>query len=509
MNHSEKPIWWLIFLLAIIKFILPFWLQSPVFELQRDEFLYYQQGQHLALGYLENPPLLAYLGCISSLFGGTIFWIKCWPALFGSLTVVLTCLITAQMGGKFYAQILAGLSVMTGAFIRVHSLFQPNMLDIFFWTLSIYYLIRFLRSQLNFHLYAFTISLTLGFWSKYSIVFIIAALLLALLISIYKKIFLQKRIYIAAIVMLIMIIPNIYWQYVHNWPLIHHMDELRETQLRYINPKDFLFDQLLMNLPAIFVWIGGLIWLFKNKEFRFIAFTFLFVITFLILGSGKGYYSLGIYPVLFAAGAVAWQQWTRKIKWFFPILILMVLFLSWVILPMALAIWEPAKLAAFYKKHNIKHKWEDQKEHELPQDFADMLGWKEMATKTELFFNTLPDSVKRELVIYCRNYGQAGSLKFYSKNEQFRNKVICDNGSFLLWIPNEIYFKHLIFIGQNLPDKDDEVFQHFEKVKFIDSVTNIYSRQLGDKLFFFQQADDKAARIAREDLNVQKKIFSR
>ncbi len=509
MNHSEKPIWWLIILLAIIKFILPFWLQSPVFELQRDEFLYYQQGQHLALGYLENPPLLSYLGSISSQLGGTVFWIKCWPSLFGSLTVIFTCLITAQLGGKFHAQILGGLSVMTGAFLRVHSLFQPNMLDIFFWTVSIYYLIRFLRSQQNFHLYAFTISLTLGFWSKYSVVFIISALLLALLISMYKNIFLQKRIYIATIVFFILIIPNIYWQYIHNWPLIHHMEELRETQLLYINPKDFLIDQLLMNLPALFVWIGGLIWLFKNKAFRFIAFTYLIVIILLILGSGKGYYSLGIYPVLFAAGAVAWQQWTRKIKWLYPVFILIVLFMSWVILPMALAIWEPAKLAVFYKKHNIKHKWEDQKEHELPQDFGDMLGWKEMATKTELFFNTLPDSVKKDLVIYCRNYGQAGSLKFYSKNEQFRNKVICDNGSFLLWIPNELQFKHLIFIGHKLPDKDDEVFQHFEKIILVDSVTNIYSRQLGDKLFFFQQADDKAARLAREDLNVQKKIFSR
>ncbi|KKX47100.1 hypothetical protein L950_0228290 [Sphingobacterium sp. IITKGP-BTPF85] len=29
--------------------------------------------------------------------------------------------------------------------------------------------------------------------------------------------------------------------------------------------------------------------------------------------------------------------------------------------------------------------WEDGKEHQLPQDFADMLGWKELAKKWIVF----------------------------------------------------------------------------------------------------------------------------
>jgi len=55
-------------LLALLKFLIPFVFIHPAFELQRDEYLYYQQGQHLDLGYLENPPLLSYLGWISSWF---------------------------------------------------------------------------------------------------------------------------------------------------------------------------------------------------------------------------------------------------------------------------------------------------------------------------------------------------------------------------------------------------------------------------------------------------------
>jgi hypothetical protein len=50
----------IILLLAAIKFVLPFILSHPAFELHRDEYLYYEQGQHLSFGYLENPPLIGF-----------------------------------------------------------------------------------------------------------------------------------------------------------------------------------------------------------------------------------------------------------------------------------------------------------------------------------------------------------------------------------------------------------------------------------------------------------------
>ena len=60
-----------------------------------------------------------------------------------------------------------------------------------------------------------------------------------------------------------------------------------------------------------------------------------------------------------------------------------------------------------------------------------------------------------------------------------------------------------------MPDKDDEVFQHFQKVTVIDSVTNPYSRQLGDKIIYFENIDSAGLRIAREGLQQMKKEFQR
>src|SRR6476620_6949808 len=197
-----------ILLLIVLKFFLPFLLQNPAYELHRDEYLYYQQGQHLDFGFLENPPLIGLLGYISSLFGGSIFWIKFWPSLFGALTLYITVLLVREFGGKLYAQILAGLGILFSAYLRIHFLFQPNFLDIFFWTLSAYYLVRFINSSSHVYIFYLAVSLALGWYSKYSVLFFITALLLAILLTYHRSIFLKKQFWIAFALGFLLIVPN-------------------------------------------------------------------------------------------------------------------------------------------------------------------------------------------------------------------------------------------------------------------------------------------------------------
>ena len=506
----NKPV---IFLLAVLKFLIPFLLIHPVFELQRDEYLYFQQGQHLDLGYLENPPLLSYLGYISSWFGNKEWFVRFWPALIGALTVVITCLITARLGGKGFAQFFAGFGVISGAFLRIHILFQPNILDIFFWACSLYFLVKFIQTNHQKDLLWLAVCLALGWWSKYSIIFLIASIFIGIILTRHRKVLLQRNIYKVLGISLLLILPNVWWQYAHKWPLIHHMKELRETQLIYVNPMDFIKDQFLLLFPLLIIWIAGLIWFFRNAAYRIFGWIYISVILLLILGSGKSYYALGIYPVVLAAGGTLWEKLCSTRRWMRYIIVLLIIGLTVPFLPIGLPMKSPEKLATFYKENGIDKigllKWEDQKDHELPMDFADMLGWKEITEKAQRFFNSLSDSVKQSSAIYCRHYGFAGSLKFYGKDMLFRSKVFSDNGSFLLWIPNDLNFKHLIFLGRRMPDKDDEVFNHFEKVTYIDSVTNKLSRQFRDKIIFFENIDLAGLKLAQDGLHEMKSEFIR
>jgi 4-amino-4-deoxy-L-arabinose transferase-like glycosyltransferase len=502
----------LIIFLAVLKLVLPFLLINSTYELQRDEYLYFEQGQHLDFGFLENPPLIGLLSWISSLAGGSIITIKFWPALFGALTLLLTTGITKELGGGRFAQFLAALSMLLTAYLRIHILYQPNCLEIFAWCLSIYFLVRYCNSKQDKYLYFIAIAMAFGWWGKYSILFLVIAFLFAVLLSNYRKLYLNKHFWFAFALGILLILPNIIWQWNHNWPLVHHMDELRDTQLKYINKADFIKDQLLMLLPYLPVWIWGLLWLLRHKTYTIIAYIYILFIALLMVGSGKGYYALGAYPMLIAAGGVAIERFSFNKYWFRYGITALVLVLGLPVIPLLLPMYPPMEMAQFNKKYNIEAlgllKWEDQQNHPLQQDYADMIGWKELATKANRAYEQLPDSTRAATVIYCRNYGQAGALKFYGR-EDFSKKVISDNGTFLLWIPEHLSFQNLLFIGSHMPEKDDVVFQHFKKASTIDSVTNILSRQLGDKIILFEQADSLVSPLANKGLKEMKKNYSR
>src|SRR5579871_5686377 len=121
-------VFWLVALLALGKLLLPFLLQHSCYEPHRDEFLYLAEGRHLAWGYLEAPPLLSVLARISNAFGGGLFWVRIWPALFGSLTYVLVARMILLLGGGRFALLLGFLPFIFGCLLHVHFILQPNFL---------------------------------------------------------------------------------------------------------------------------------------------------------------------------------------------------------------------------------------------------------------------------------------------------------------------------------------------------------------------------------------------
>lgn len=509
----KRTQWLLTGFLLLVKFVLPFVLFNPAFELHRDEYLYYEQGRHLAPGYLENPPLIGFLACLSALFGGGFFWIKFWPALFGAATLWVTARMVKELGGGLYAQTVAALGIIFSVYLRTHFLFQPNFLDIFFWSLGAYYLLRYINTQAVNYIFLLALSLALGWYGKYSVLFFVTALLLSLLLTRYRSVFLRRQFWAALLLAALLILPNILWQYFHNWPLVHHMKELQETQLQHLNRFDFIKEQLLMLFPVAFLWIGGLVWLLRNKKYRIMAYCYLLVVVLLMMGSGKGYYSLGAYPMLLAAGGVWAEKLSARKAWLRYTFIVLILVLSLPFVPMLLPVQDPATMAIFNKKWGIEKmgllRWEDGNNHPLQQDFADMLGWKELTTKTENFFNSLPDSSKETTLIYCRNYGLAGGLKYYGRNNNFKNRIVSDNGSFLLWMPGRFFFKNIILVGRDVPDREEQIFKGFENSRIIDSCANPLSRQYGYKVFFFQNAGKGRWLSDQKEFADMKQTFSR
>jgi len=232
-----------------------------------------------------------------------------------------------------------------------------------------------------------------------------------------------------------------------------------------------------------------------------------------LAGKAKEYYALGLYPVLFVFGAVWLDNATKIWQKFFRYALPTLPFLAGLfILPIGLPVFPPKQLAAYYEKAGFREalgfKWEDQQNHPLPQDFADMMGWQEIAEMTAKHFNALPDSVRDSTAIYCRGYFTAGAINYFGRNLQLP-EAISDNGSYLMWIPGDWNFRHLMMVGHRNPGPDDEVFNHFERREILDSLDLPYFRENGIKLFMFHNATDSMLIYATAGIREMQAVFLR
>ena len=504
----------LIFFLALIKFILPYLLQNNVYEPHRDEFLYLAQGYHMAWGFNEIPPLLSVFAWLTHIFGDGMFWIKFWPNLFGVFTFVATAKIIQTLGGKSFGIFLAFLPFIFGVYLRLFFLFQPNSPEVFFWTMIAYSVLRYIQTAKNKYVYMLGISIGLGMLSKYSVAFFVVSILAGLLLTRQRKIFLNKHLYYAGGIALLIFLPTILWEYNHHFPIIVHMKELSKTQLQYISPEDFLKDQLLMNIPCAFIWLAGLYFSafsHNGRKYRAFAWAYVFVIILLIILHGKNYYSLGIYPVLFAFGAYHIERFTEQGSriWRYAFVLLPFL-IGATFIPLALPIAKPPALANLYKvMHSEKTgalKWEDLQNHPLPQDFADMLGWEEMTQKMAQAYNTLDSNEKAHTFLFCDNYGEAGAVNYYRYKYNLP-EAHSDNGSFLYWMPRYQHIDNLILITDDLEEMEHPFVQWFKSAEVVGSVTNHYAREYGSLIILFKGANEQLNKMFKQKIDDDYKKF--
>ncbi len=506
-NHNR-----LILLLAIARFVIPYLLQSPVYEPHRDEFLYLAEGQHLAWGFLEVPPLISVFAWLSSFLGNSIFWIKFWPNLFGSLTFFVCAKMIVKLGGGKLALWLLFFVFVFGAWLRMFFLFQPNAPEIFFSALMAYGLLRFVQTSKTQYLYAFGIAVGLGMLTKYTIAFWTVSLLAGLLFT-DRKVFLNKHLYYALGAGFLIFLPNFVWQWTHDFPVLHHMQELKETQLDHVSAGDFLKDELLMYLPVFYIWIAGLLYCFtsKGRKVRAFGIAFLVLQGILLLLQGKAYYSAGSFTVLFALGAYYPEQIFSRINSVFKYTAIGFSVLSGLALwPLLLPVASPAKLASLYKTLHFDKagvlKWEDLKNHELPQDFADMLGWKEMAAGVSKAYSTLDSSEKRLLLIWCDNYGQAGAVNYYRK-ESGIPEAYSSNGSFLFWLPSTDFPDNVILVSENQNPLEDPLIKQFTSIVLIDSVRNPYAREYRSTILVLKHPSEKLKEVMKKEIEGDRNQF--
>ncbi|RAJ12269.1 glycosyltransferase family 39 protein [Arenibacter echinorum] len=480
---------WILIGFIFIKFTLQYILISPEYELHRDEYLYLDQAHHLAWGYLSVPPVTSWISSIIYLLGNSVFWVKFFPALFGALTIIIVWKTIEELKGNLYALILGATGVLFSALLRLNTLYQPSSLDVLCWSFLYFVIVKYFNTENTKWLFAAALIFAFGFLNKYNIVFLIIGLVPAILFTDQRKIFLKKELYLAILLGVVVIFPNLFWQYNNDFPVIHHLEELAETQLANVDRIGFLKSQLYFFIGSILPIICAIYALLFYKPFqkyKSFFWAFFFTLTVFMYFRAKDYYAIGLYPIYISFGSVfladflknGWKQNLRPIALAIPILFFIPIY----------QIAFPNKSPDYIVQNSITYKkygllrWEDGKDHSLPQDYADMLGWEELARKVDSVYIKLPNA--DQTLVLCDNYGQAGAINYYTKQHI---KAVSFNADYVNWFNFDRQYINLIRIKYHA-EKDNELIEtspYFNLAYVADSITNPYAREFKTLIFAF------------------------
>jgi len=443
------------------------------FGIFRDELYYLACADRLAFGYVDQPPLSIFiLAGVKGSIGSSLFAIRFLPALFGSAVVFLTGLIARELGGKRFAQAVAMLaSIVSIIHLAFSGIYSMNVFDLFFWALTAYLLIRLIKSERNSLWMWIGAVLGLGLMNKISVLWLGAGLALGLIFTGQRKWLKTRWPYAAAVVAGLLFLPFIIWNLTHDLAHLEFMRNASAFKYSGLNVLDFLMGQILLpnpvNLP---VWIGGIIFLFfhkKSRPYRLLGFLFLVPMVILILNQhSKPEYLAAAYVVPFAAGGVFFEGLfgRERLGWLKPVLLVFMAG-GLVMAPYAVPILPQETTIAFLNTMGIETPNSEGKETgALPQHYADMHGWENMAGIVSEVYLSLPPEERETTVVFGQNYGEAGAIDYYRKKYELPRAIAAHNSYWMWGFPEDA--ETVIFIGGSL-ERYESFFSDVRQASFI------------------------------------------
>lgn len=448
------------------------------YEFHRDELLYFAMGDHLDFWRMDFPPAIALASRgIRALLGDGLPAIRLVPALAGSALVVLAGLIARELGGGRTAQAITAIAVIGNPlFLRSANLFQPVVLDQLAWTLGFYALVRLLHTDDRRWWVGFGAAAGLGLLAKFSIAVFGVAVLGALLVTPHRRWLARPDPWLAAGLALAIGLPSVMGQIALDFPVVGQLGDLRASQLARVTAAEFFTGQLLFGPGSVLagLGVGALLLRPRLRGFRLLGWTAVLTVVLLLALRGKPYYLGPIYPTMFAAGAVALDAVRPRgarlaARW---VTVALVAVYTIVALPVGLPILAPERMARYAERLGITAAVRTNRGTvgRLPQDYADMLGWKEQAEAVTAVYRALPPEDRARAVVLGANYGEAGALEFYGPRLGLPRPV-SPTGSYWFFGPGDKPGDVLVTIGLTREDIADR----FGRVVEAARVTNAWA----------------------------------
>ena len=263
-----------LFIAVLLGWLLVNWLQAAFTELDPDEAYYWMYSKVLDWGYFDHPPFLALLINVGYGLFPSELGVRFMVALLQPLSFYLIWLTLGKPSQKDDVILLL---LLLGAIPVWHVygfIATPDAPLLFFTSLFFYVYTRFLAKENLTYTILLGVCMAALLYSKYHGILLIVLVTLSNL-ELFKK----KYFYLAGIIGVVLFLPHLYWQYIHDFPSFRYHLSGREDAYQLKYTTEYLISQLIVFSPFLFPLIVYCLYRSKittrlNRAFYFVIFGF-------------------------------------------------------------------------------------------------------------------------------------------------------------------------------------------------------------------------------------------
>ncbi len=390
------------------------------YDFFRDELYFIAIGRHPQFGYVDQPPLVPLLSALSQVPGEHLWLLRALAALAAAATVWVTVALARLVGAGHFGAALAGTAAAVAPmYLGVTSTLGTSTFEPWLWTLVGYLVARaVVQDEPRFFLWAGLV-IGLDLETKYALPLYLLPLLVGLLTTGHARALLRWQVLAGVALAAVLAAPSALWQLTHGLPFLEMMRSQAQGKNVVLSPGAFVLRQVMTMNPVFApLWLGGVIAPFLSErlqKLRFLSVAFVLAFAALLALHAKDYYASPLYASMFALGGVAFEAWVRRPAVRAAYLTLALAY-SALTAPLAMPILPPAVLVQYMRAMHFGTKpTETLRQSEVPQTFADMLGWRQYVERVTAAVHSLSPEEQAGVVILARNYGEAGALDVFGK----------------------------------------------------------------------------------------------
>lgn len=364
-----------------------------------DELYFLAAGRSPAWGYADQPPLLPLLAhALDTVSPGSLVTLRAPAAALTALGVLTAALTARELGGRPAAQLAtAGAYAVSPVMLQMGHLLITATLDIFLTTVSVWLLVRWVRTRRDRLLPLLGLTAAVSLQVKFLSVGFWAVLLVALLLVGPRDLLRRPLLWASAAGALLTAVPGLCWQARADWPQLAMTRVIaREVAVEEGGRAMFLPTVLsaagLVGGVLLFCGLGWLLVARPARPYRFLALTFVGLCACYLVVHGRPYYVAGLFAVLWGAGATALQRLgaTRPRLWSTAVVYLVSAGLAVQLLPV-------------YPVQRLTRSSADRLAMES-------VGWPDLAASVARVQRRLPADRRHRALLITDRYDQAGAL---------------------------------------------------------------------------------------------------